>query len=172
MRSLFLEQLAHQPERRLRIAPRLNENVEDLVRDRRRATSTFASRRSGQPFSSTCHRALGHGRPCRSLHAISGPNFSTQRRTVFIGDVEPTLGRQFLDVSVAQREAEIQPDRVLDDLRREALTAVGERSDLDILPGTLLSRPRSHDNVCASQAVFCHRLLRGPRESLIIAYYD
>jgi len=28
------------------------------------------------------HRALGRGRPCRSLGAISGPNFSTQRRTV------------------------------------------------------------------------------------------
>src|SRR6516162_5562110 len=33
-------------------------------------------------ISSRCHRALGRGRPCRSLRAISGPNFSTQRRTV------------------------------------------------------------------------------------------
>jgi len=30
-----------------------------------------------------------------------------------VGDVEPTLGQQLLDVSVAQGKAEIQPDRVL-----------------------------------------------------------
>src|SRR5690242_260403 len=53
----------------------------------------------------------------------------------FIGDVEPTLGKQFLHISVAQGEAEIKPDRVLDDLGREAMTAVRERSHLDILPG-------------------------------------
>jgi hypothetical protein len=64
----------------------------------------------------------------------------------FIGDVKPTLGQQFLDVSVAQGEAEIQPDRVLDDLGREAMTAVGERSHLDILSGTPLSRLRFRDN--------------------------
>ena len=41
----------------------------------------------------------------------------------FIGDVEPTLGEQFLHVSVAQGEAEIKPDRVLNDLGREAMAA-------------------------------------------------
>jgi len=33
-------------------------------------------------ISSRCHLPLGRGRPCRSLRAISGPNFNTQRRTV------------------------------------------------------------------------------------------
>ena len=68
----------------------------------------------------------------------------------FIGDVKPTLGQQFLDVSVAQGEAEIQPDRVLDDLGREAMTAVGERSHLDILSGSPLSRLRFRDNAAAT----------------------
>ncbi len=49
----------------------------------------------------------------------------------FIGDVEPTLASQFLDIAVAQREAEIQPDRVLDDLSWEAMAAVAERSRAD-----------------------------------------
>jgi len=40
-----------------------------------------------------------------------------------IGDVEPTFGEQFLDVVVAQGEAEINPDRVLDDLGRKVMTA-------------------------------------------------
>jgi hypothetical protein len=45
-----------------------------------------------------------------------------------IGDVEPTLGEQFLHVSVAQREAEIKPHRMLNDLGRKAMTAIRKRS--------------------------------------------
>ena len=33
----------------------------------------------------------------------------------FVGDVQSTLCEEFLDVAVAQGEAEIKPDRVLDD---------------------------------------------------------
>jgi hypothetical protein len=36
----------------------------------------------------------------------------------FVGDVETSFGQQFLDVAVAQGKAQIQPDRVLDDLGR------------------------------------------------------
>jgi hypothetical protein len=82
--------------------------------------------------------------------ARSTGQISTPAPHRFIGDLEPTLGQQFLDVSVAEGEAEIQPDRVLDDLRREAMTAVGERSHPDILPGTPLSRPRFRDNAAAA----------------------
>jgi hypothetical protein len=35
----------------------------------------------------------------------------------FMGDVDPALGEEFLDVTIAQREAEIEPHRVLDDRR-------------------------------------------------------
>src|ERR1700759_2475323 len=90
-------------------------------------------------ISSRCHCALGRGRPCRRFRAISGPNL---RRTVSQETSSPRSASKFLDVSVAQGEAEIQPDRVLDDLGREAMTAVGERSHLDILSGTPLSRLR------------------------------
>jgi len=34
---------------------------------------------------------------------------------------EPAFGQQLLDIAVAQREAEIEPDRALDDLGREAM---------------------------------------------------
>src|SRR5262249_38384377 len=42
----------------------------------------------------------------------------------FVGDIEPSFGQQFLDIAVAQSEAEVQPDRMLDDLRWEAMAAV------------------------------------------------
>jgi hypothetical protein len=46
---------------------------------------------------------------------------------------------QFLHVAVAQREAEIQPDRVPDNLGREAMAAVAERGHADTLPDTPLT---------------------------------
>ena len=61
----------------------------------------------------------------------------------FVGDVEPSFGQQLLDIAVAQGEAEIEPNRVLDDLGREAMTAVTERSHADILPDTPLAPDRS-----------------------------
>jgi hypothetical protein len=81
-------------------------------------------------------------RPSATLaqgRAIAGPNFSTQRRTVSLGNVEPSRSQQLLDIAVAQREAEIEPDRVLDDIGREAVAAVAERSHGEILPDTPLA---------------------------------
>jgi hypothetical protein len=39
-------------------------------------------------------------------------------------NVETALGKQLLDVAVAQREPEIQPDGVLDDETREAVATI------------------------------------------------
>jgi transposase len=47
-----------------------------------RAPQIQSPARDPHPISSKCHRLLGRGRCCRSLWAIKGPNFSTQRRTV------------------------------------------------------------------------------------------
>jgi hypothetical protein len=54
----------------------------------------------------------------------TGPNPASPSAHRFIGDIEPSFGQQFLDVSITQGEAEIQPDGVLDDLGREAMAAV------------------------------------------------
>jgi len=52
----------------------------------------------------------------------------------FVGDVETSLGQQFLDVAVAQGKAQIQPHRVLDDLGGEAMAPVAEQGHANILP--------------------------------------
>jgi hypothetical protein len=41
-----------------------------------------------------------------------------------IGHQDPTLSQQILDVAEAEREPKIEPNRVLDDLGREAITVV------------------------------------------------
>jgi hypothetical protein len=86
-------------------------------------------------ISSKCQRSLGRGRRWRSRRAIAGP-----------------FGQQLLDIAVAQGEANIEPDRMLDNLGREAMTAVAERSHLDILQDTPLFPPGFRDIGSATAA--------------------
>jgi hypothetical protein len=67
---------------------------------------------------------LGRGRRRHSRRAIIGPNFSTQLRDSFVGDVESTLGEEFLHVSKAQREAQVKPHSALDDNRWKAVEGI------------------------------------------------
>jgi hypothetical protein len=80
----------------------------------------------------------------------------------FVGNVEPSVGKQFLDIAVAQGEAEIKPDRVLDDLGREVMAAVAERRHVDILPDT----PLAPDPVSVTmpEPLFLTRLLDAQAE--------
>src|SRR5947209_20378190 len=55
-----------------------------------------------------------------------------------MGDVEPPLGQELLDVAIAQREAEVEPNCMLDDHRRKAVTAVGDFSHRASLPSASL----------------------------------
>jgi hypothetical protein len=56
----------------------------------------------------------------------------------FIADTEPPLGEEFLDVAIAQREAQVDPDRVLDDHRRKAVPTIGDFSHRASLPSASL----------------------------------
>lgn len=55
------------------------------------------------------------------------PNPAHPTADRFIGQVEPAFGKQFLDVAIAQGEADIEPNCMLDDGRREAVAAVVPR---------------------------------------------
>jgi hypothetical protein len=72
---------------------------------------------------------IGLERPLSGTRrAITGPNFCTQLRTVSSEMSSPrsALGEEILDVSVAEREAQVEPDRMLDDNRRRPVTTVWE----------------------------------------------
>src|SRR5689334_10603582 len=92
-----------------------------------------------------------------------GPELQHPAPHRFVGDLDPTLGEQFLDVAVAQGEAEIQPDRLLDDLGREAMAAVAEQGHDDTLPDPLTG-PGFRDN--ASARLFVGRMYKPSQEKL------
>src|SRR5436305_14556194 len=65
-----------------------------------------------------------------------------------IQNVEPTFCEKFLNVAVTQREAQIEPDRVLDDRRREPVAPIGEWSHAR----TLSRQQFPRDLVCRDNA--------------------
>src|SRR5260370_525116 len=59
---------------------------------------------------------------------INLPKLQTPLSNRFIGDDDPALGQQFLDVAKTEGEAEIQPDSMTDNFRWEAKAFVIGRS--------------------------------------------
>src|ERR1700730_8574056 len=64
----------------------------------------------------------------RSISAAPGSEFEHPTANAFVGEVEATLGKQLLDIAIAQGEAKVQPPRVLDDDRWKTMPAIGNRS--------------------------------------------
>jgi len=69
-------------------------------------------------------------RPCSASSKLASeerPELEHPAPDRLVGDLEPTLGEQVLDVAKAQREAKVQPDRVPDDLGWKTVARKGER---------------------------------------------
>jgi hypothetical protein len=118
---LFLKKLAHQPQRRPAVTPALNQHVKHL-------SFMIDGTPEIHPLAADPHHHLVQmpavARPRATPTQPSpdrGTEFQHPAPHSFVGDVETSLGQQFLDVAVAQGKAQIEPDRVLDDLGGEAM---------------------------------------------------
>src|ERR1700730_1132986 len=79
------------------------------------STPTSVARpRTAQPQPSSNHRA----------------EFQYPAPNALVGEVEPTLCKQFLDIAIAQGEAQVEPNRVLNNGRRETVPAIRDRKHL------------------------------------------
>ena len=68
----------------------------------------------------------------------SWPELDNPAPNRLIGQVEPAFGQELFHISVAQCEAEIEPDRVPDDFRWELMTGVGDGLHAPTLPRPIL----------------------------------
>src|SRR6516162_5551589 len=127
-KSLLLEKLAHQPQPRPAVAPALDQHVEHLafVIDGTPEIHALAS----DPH----HRLVqmpAVAWPRATPAQPSGDHTPELRHPTphrFVREIEPTLGKQILHVAVAQGEAKVEPNRVLDNRRRKAVAAIREQS--------------------------------------------
>ena len=68
----------------------------------------------------------------------NGPKLQHPAPHRLIGDIEPAFSEELFHVAVAQGEPEIKPNRVLDDRRREAMSAIREMDHARTLSYRLL----------------------------------
>jgi hypothetical protein len=124
--ALLPEELAHQPQGYGRVPLGLTS---------RSRISPSLSTRAPQIHAPAADRddhliqVPGVGRPGPQPAQVAGesrPELEHPSSVRLVGDVEPALGEEFLDVAVAQREPEIEPDGVPDHLGREAVAVVGD----------------------------------------------
>jgi hypothetical protein len=126
--ALLAEQLAHELEGCALVPSALNQDFENL-----------ALMIDGTP---QVHMLAGDPddhfveMPAITRSRTAPPQSPSDRRSEFehptanalVGDVEPTLGKQLLHITIAQGETKIQPDGVLDDDRRKAMPTIGDYS--------------------------------------------
>ncbi len=65
------------------------------------------------------------------LASVGAPELKRPTALRLVGDIDAAFGKQILNVALAQRKPEIQPDGVLDDLGRKAVASVGRAGHAD-----------------------------------------
>jgi hypothetical protein len=122
-KSLLLEQLAHQSQGRMGVAPALNKHVEDLAFVVNGTPEVHAL--AADPD----HHFVQVPSVARATAAPSKPSRDHRSKLQhpasdgLIGYVEPALGEEILDVSIAELETQVEPDSMLDDDRGKAVAA-------------------------------------------------
>ena len=139
--ALLLQEFPHQPNCRPSVPAGLNQEIQD-----------FGLTVHGTPeielppsnYDDHLVQVPAFGRswpPTLNPPRIGPTEFQDPSSNCLIRDVETTLGKQVLNVPIAQRETAIEPDGMLDDDRWKAVTTVGYLAH----PETLKHRPcRSH----------------------------
>ena len=158
--ALLLQEFPHQPNCRPSVPAGLNQEIQD-----------FALTVHGTPeielppsnYDDHLVQVPAFGRswpPTLNPPRIGPTEFQDPSSNCLIRDVETTLGKQVLNVPIAQRETAIEPDGMLDDDRWKAVTTVGYLAH----PETLKHRPcRSH---AVNVTMPLHQLRRtAPRRS-------
>src|SRR5229473_704706 len=126
--ALLAEQLAHELDGRKPVSTTLNQDLEDL-----------ALMIDGTPQIHVLARNPDDHfveMPAITRARTAPPQSPSDRRSEFehptanalVGDVEPTLGKELLNIAIAQGETKVQPDGVLDDDRWKAMQTIGDYS--------------------------------------------
>src|SRR5208282_5373243 len=124
-KAIFLQKLAHQFERRPLVASGLDENVEHFT------LGIHGTPEVGQaPIDLEIDLKMpGCMRLRPAVAKISsdlGSKMVHPAAHGLIGDQDPALSQQILDIAEARGEPDIKPDRLLDDFGREAVAAIAD----------------------------------------------
>ena len=113
-------------ERRLAVSPRLNQDVQDLAFAVHGSPDVHLSAVDGDKHFVEMPAQVRAMPSPRQLAGNDGAELQSPTADRLVGHVDTALGEHVLDVTVAQSEAEIEPEGLLDDDARKAVGMVGE----------------------------------------------
>ena len=122
--AVLLQEFSHQFERRLAVSPRLNQDVQNLAFAVHGTSDVQLSAVDGDKH---FVEMPPHVRPRPSSSQLAGnggAELQSPTADRLVGHIDTSLGEHVLDVAVAQSEAEIEPDGLLDDDARIAVAVV------------------------------------------------
>jgi len=125
-KAIFLQQLAHQFKRRPFVPPSLDQHVEDLALGVDGAPQIDHPAIDFQIDFVQVPRRMGFGSAFAQVRCDHRPEMVHPAPDGLIGDHDPAFRQQIFDVAEAQREPNIEPDRVLDDFGRKAIAAIAD----------------------------------------------
>jgi hypothetical protein len=122
--ALLLQQFAHQLQRSHPVAAGLNQDIQNFSFAVDRPPQIHALAIDADEDLIEAPASVGPWTRCSQPPGIGQAEFQRSAPDSLVGDLDAALRKEILDIPEAQWEAQIQPDRVLDDLSREAMTAI------------------------------------------------
>ena len=122
--TVLLQELSHQLERRLAVSPWLNQDVQDLAFAVHGTPDVQLSAVDGDKHFIEMPPHIWPRPSSSQLSGNDGTELQSPTADRLVGHVDTTLSEHILDVAVAQRKSEIQPDGLLDDDARIAVAMV------------------------------------------------
>ena len=121
---MLFQEFSHQPERRLAVSPRLNQDVEDLAFAVHGTPDVELPAVDGDKHFVKMPPQVWTRPSSSQLVGNDGAELQSPTADRLVGHVDTTLAEHVLDVAVAQSEAEIEPDGLPNDDARIAVAMV------------------------------------------------
>src|SRR5208283_388132 len=139
--GVFPQKLAHQFQRGVLVALGLDQHIQNLALGVDGAPQVNHAPIDFQINLVKMPDRMRFGTALAQLRCNDRPEMIYPASDCFVRNCNPALGEQILDVTKAKREPEIEPDRLVNDLRREPISGVA-----DFLHALWLPSRRRRDN--------------------------
>ena len=139
---LDVQKTSEKPQRRLRISPRLDHEVQDLA-----SVIDGTSQMHPPSADPTDHLVQMPSRRRRRPAALQSPRnerpeLDRPAPDRLVADVDPSLRQKFLDIAKAEAESKVQPNGMADDIRRKSMVLERDRLRENIIPVSGLGRSK------------------------------
>src|SRR5580704_6058999 len=125
-KSILLQQLAHEFQRRTLVPPALDQHIKHFALGIHGAPKIDHTAGDFQIDLVKMPGGVGRGSTFAQIRRDQGPEMIHPAPNGLVGDYDAAFRQQVFDVTEAQCEPEIEPDRLLDDLWRKAVAAIAD----------------------------------------------